>query len=257
MSGTVSLAVDGAIATILIDNPAKRNCFTLAMVDELYEAARGITVNPAVRVVILRGAGHAAFSAGMDFDTLTEDPDIIARFALADSKMERAATAIRAIEAPIVAALRGHCIGGGVHVAMTADIRFAADDLAFGIPAVALGIIYPLDALATLVALAGPAATKALLLDGRPIDAARALAIGYVDRVAPAADYDAALAAFAGRIAEQPAPTVRAYKRIIDNLHRDAPLAESVAVRDALNRSDDLLARLEAVRRQRGAKRKG
>jgi enoyl-CoA hydratase/carnithine racemase len=255
MSGTVSLAVEGAVGTILIDNPAKRNCFSLAMVEELYAAAQGVAANPAIRVVILRGAGQAAFSAGMDFDTLTEDPDILARFALADRKMDRAATALRAVEVPIVAALRGACIGGGVHVAMTADIRFAADDLAFGIPAVALGIVYPLDALEMLVALGGPSAAKTLLLEGRPIDAARALALGYVDRVAPAADFDAALAAFAGRIAEQPGATVRAYKRIIDNLHRGAPLAESAKVRDALNMSDELLSRLEAVRRQRGAKK--
>lgn len=255
MSGRVRLAVDGAVGTILIDNPAKRNSFSLAMVDELYEAARGVAANPSIRVVILRGAGTAAFSAGMDFDTLTEEADILGRFALADRKMERAAAALRAIEVPVVAALSGACIGGGVHVALTADIRFAADDLAFGIPAVALGIVYPLDALATLVALGGVSAAKTLLLDGRPIDAARALALGYVDRVAPAAEFDAALAAFASRIAEQPAATVRAYKRIVDNLAAGAPLAASAAVRDPLNRSDELLARLEAVRRQRGAKR--
>ena len=183
MSGRVRLAVDGAVGTILIDNPAKRNSFSLAMVDELYEAARGVAANPSIRVVILRGAGTAAFSAGMDFDTLTEEADILGRFALADRKMERAAAALRAIEVPVVAALSGACIGGGVHVALTADIRFAADDLAFGIPAVALGIVYPLDALATLVALGGVSAAKTLLLDGRPIDAARALALGYVDRV--------------------------------------------------------------------------
>lgn len=255
MTGTVSLAVEGAVGTILIDNPAKRNCFSLAMVEELYAAAQGVAGNPAIRVVVLRGAGTAAFSAGMDFDTLTEDPDILARFALADRKMDRAAAAMRAIEVPVVAALRGACIGGGVHVSMMADIRFAADDLSFGIPAVSLGIVYPLDALETLVELGGPSAAKTLLLDGRPIDAARALALGYVDRVVPAGDFDAALAAFAGRIAEQPGPTVRAYKRIIDNLHRGAPLEQSAKLRDALNMSDELLARLEAVRRQRGAKK--
>ncbi|HVO14065.1 MAG TPA: enoyl-CoA hydratase/isomerase family protein [Alphaproteobacteria bacterium] len=255
MTGAVSLAVDGAVGTILIDSPAKRNSFTLGMVDELHEAARGVAANPGIRVVILRGAGSAAFSAGMDFDSLTEGDDIAGRFALADQKMERAAAALRAVEVPIVAALRGACIGGGVHVALTADIRFAADDLAFGIPAVSLGIIYPLDALATLVTLGGAGAAKTLLLEGRPIDAARALALGYVDRVVPAGEFDAALAAFVGRIAEQPAATVRAYKRIIDNLAAGAPLGASVAVRDALNRSDDLIARLEAVRRQRGAKR--
>jgi enoyl-CoA hydratase len=257
MTGQVSLTVDGAVGTILIDNPAKRNCFSLAMVDGLYDAARGVAANPAIRVVVLRGAGPAAFSAGMDFDTLTEDPDILARFALADSKMERAAAAIRAIEVPIVAGLKGACVGGGVHVSMTADIRLAADDLAFGIPAVSLGIVYPLDALETLVALGGPSAAKALLLDGRPIGAAEALALGYVDRVVPAAEFEAALAAFAGRIAAQPAATVRGYKRIIDNFATGAPLASSVAVRDALNRSDELLARLEGVRRERAAKRKG
>jgi enoyl-CoA hydratase/carnithine racemase len=257
MTGQVTLTVDGAIGTILIDNPKKRNSFSLAMVDGLHEAARGVAGNPAIRVAVLRGAGSAAFSAGMDFDTLTEDADILGRFALADRKMERAAEALGAVEVPIVAALRGACIGGGVHIALTADLRFAADDLAFGIPAVSLGIVYPLGALETLVALSGPSAAKALLLEGKPIGAAEALALGYVDRVAPAADFDAALAAFVGRIAEQPAATVRGYKRIIDNFAAGAPLASSIAVRDALNRSDELLARLEAVRRQRDAKRKG
>src|SRR5690606_22691839 len=186
MTGTVSLSVEGAVGTILIDNPAKRNSFSLGMVEELRAAAQGVAANPAIRVVILRGAGAAAFSAGMDFDTLTEDPDILGRFALADRMMDQAMAALRALEVPVVAALRGACIGGGVHVAMTADMRFAADDLAFGIPAVGLGIVYPLDALETLVALGGASATKALLMEGRPIDAARALAIGWVDRVVPA-----------------------------------------------------------------------
>lgn len=256
MSGQVSLTVEGTVATILIDNPKKRNSFSLAMVDQLYEAARGVVTNPAIRAVVLRGAGDAAFSAGMDFDSLTEDTDILARFALADRKMDRAARALGAIEVPIVARLKGACVGGGVHVSLTADIRFAADDLAFGIPAVSLGIVYPLDALETLVALGGPSAAKALLFDGRPIGAAEALALGYVDRVVPAAEFDAAFAASVERIAEQPTATVRGYKRIIDNFAAGAPIQASVGVRDTLNRSDELLARLEGVRRQRNARRK-
>ncbi len=224
---TVQLDVADGIATIRIDNPDKRNCLDLAMWDRLFDAATRTKGEPSVRVAVIRGVGDKAFSAGMDFDSIAVGPDYLAAFETAEAHMNRATEALGALEIPVIAGLRGVCMGGGVQIAMAADFRIAADDLRFGIPAAALGIMYPLAPIAKMTRIAGADAVKRLLIEGVELDAGEALAAGLVEKIVAVARFDDRLAETARRIADQPPEVVRAYKRMIDNFAAGADAANA------------------------------
>ena len=249
---TVHLDVADGIATIRIDNPAKRNCLGPAMWDRLYDAATGAADDPAVRVAVVRGVGDKAFSAGMDFDSITVGPDYRATFETAETHMNRATGALDALEVPVIAGLRGVCMGGGVQIAMAADFRIAAADLRFGIPAAGLGILYPFAPIEKMIRKAGADAVKRLLIEGAELDAGEAQAAGFVEKIVPVAEFDDRLAETAGRIAGQPPEIVRAYKQIIDNIADGADAANADIRERALGSGvlDDKLADLERRRRR-------
>ena len=249
---TVHLDVADGIATIRIDNPDKRNCLDPAMWDRLFDAATRTARDPAVRIAVVRGVGDKAFSAGMDFDSITVGPDYLATFETAETHMNRATEALTALEIPVIAGLRGVCMGGGVQIAMAADFRIAADDLRFGIAAAALGIMYPLTAIEKMTRIAGADVVKRLLIEGAELDAGEALAAGFVEKIVPIAQFDDRLAETAGRIARQPVEVVRGYKRMIDNIADGADPA-TADIRERALRSgviDEKLA--ELGRRRRG-----
>ncbi len=249
---TVHLDVADGIATIRIDNPAKRNCLDPAMWDRLFDAATGAAGDPSVRVAVVRGVGYKAFSAGMDFDSITVGPDYLATFETVETHMNRATEALAALEIPVIAGLRGVCMGGGVQIAMAADFRIAAADLRFGIAAAAFGIMYPLSAIEKMTRIAGADVVKRLLIEGAELDAGEALAAGFVEKIVPIAQFDDRLAETADRIARQPPEIVRAYKRMIDNFTNGVGAANT-EIRERALRSgviDEMLA--ELGRRRRG-----
>ena len=222
---TVHLNVADGIATIRIDNPSKRNCLSPAMWDRLYEVATEAAGDPAVRVAVVRGVGDKAFSAGINFDALTVGPDYRATYEIVEAHMNRATGALDALQVPVIAGLRGVCMGGGVQIAMAADFRIAAADLRFGIPAAGLGIMYPIAPIRKMIQIAGADAVKRLLIEGDELGAGEAHVAGFVEKVVPVADFDNCLAELARRIARQPTEIVRAYKQIIDNIVAGADMA--------------------------------
>lgn len=251
---TVHLDVADGVATIHIDNPKKRNSLDPALWDRLYDAASRVAEDGAVRVAVVRGVGDKAFSAGMDFDAITVGPDYRGDFAAAEHHMNRATEALAALEIPVIAGLRGVCMGGGVQIAMAADFRIAADDLRFGIPAAALGIMYPLAPIEKMTRIAGAGVVKRLLIEGAELDASEARAAGFIQKIIPAAEFDHRLAEMAARIALQPPEVISAYKRMIDNIAAGAGEANA-GIRDRALRSgiiDEKLA--ELGRRRRGAR---
>ena len=254
MTGSVHLDLDAAVASITIDNPDKRNSFDLAMMRQLRDLAGIVADNRDIRVVLLAGAGERAFCAGADFEALTAADNILDSVNAMEDMLDQAVAAMARIEVPIVAAIRGACLGGGVQLAMTADIRIAADDLKFGIPAVSLGLVYPLDAVAKIVTLAGPGTAKHLLIGGTPYDAATAHAKRLVDEVVPAAELAMRAAAFAERIAAYPPDTVRTYKRVVDRFAAGAEIDAIEEMRSRANRAGELIDRLAQVRRARRRK---
>ena len=254
MAGTVHLDFAGPVATLTLDNPAKRNSIDLALAGALAASARTVAADERVHVVVLRGAGQRAFCAGGDFDAMTAGGAIAAAMAAMEQALDAAMAALDAIEVPIVASIGGGCFGAGVQLALAADVRIASDDARFGIPAASLGIVYPLPAIAEMIRLAGPGAIAHFLLGGEPLDAAAALARGLVEQVVAKPALEAETAKLAERIASHPRETARAYKAIIRGLARGRPMAELIDIQRRAHAGPGLVERLAEVARRRAAK---
>jgi enoyl-CoA hydratase/carnithine racemase len=175
-------ATDG-VGVVTFNNPDKRNAMSIEMWEGFGEALTELREDETVRVVILRGAGDKAFMSGADISQFEKNR----HNAQASEEYNRKSDAQRALLAnfpkPTIACIRGFCLGGGMQIAMSADMRFAAQDSQFGIPAAKLGIAYGYDGLKNLVSLVGPSQARLILYTGMRIDSAEALRIGLVDRV--------------------------------------------------------------------------
>ncbi|MFR9800066.1 enoyl-CoA hydratase/isomerase family protein [Streptomyces sp. MS06] len=182
--------VTDSVATITISHPAKRNAMTAAMWRALPGLLGSLAADAGVRALVLTGA-EGTFCAGADISTLRESPQEAQRLAVA------AEEALAAFPKPTLAAVRGHCVGGGSQLAAACDLRFAEEGALFGVTPAKLGVVYPASSTRRLVALVGPATTKYLLFSGELIDAARALRTGLVDELLPRGELDKRVAEFA------------------------------------------------------------
>ncbi|MGC9501648.1 enoyl-CoA hydratase/isomerase family protein [Streptomyces sp. WG7] len=170
--------VADSVATVVVHHPAKRNAMTAAMWRALPELLDTLAADPAVRALVLTGEG-ATFCAGADISTLRGSAEAAQGLAV------RAEEALAAFPKPTLAAIRGHCVGGGAQLAAACDLRFAEESALFGVTPAKLGIVYPASSTRRLVTLTGPATAKYLLFSGELIDAERALRAGLVDEVLP------------------------------------------------------------------------
>jgi enoyl-CoA hydratase/carnithine racemase len=179
------------------------------MATGLSVAVDQLAADDSVAVVVMRGAGTRAFMSGADIGRLgTWVPN--------DGSVVRTPwAALRSLEKPLIAMIHGWCLGGGVHVALCADLRIAADDAEFGIPAAKLGAGYPYDAIESLVHLVGPAEAAEIMYLGERIGAHDARRIGLVNRVIPKDDLEATVIAMASTIAANAPLTIRAAKAAI------------------------------------------
>lgn len=227
-SGTVRAEIDGAIGTLLIDNPDRRNAMSLGMYAAVPAAVAAIVAAPAVRVVVLRGAGDVAFGAGSDISEFAAERtgDAARHY---NEVEEHAVQAIEAIPVPVLALIHGPCMGGGAGMALCADIRFAADDASFAIPPAKLGVGYPAASTARLRGAVGASRAKDLIFSGRAIDASEALRIGLVDVVVAKADLDAHVAAYAATIVRNAPLTIAAAKLALDHGDTDTTRAAIAA----------------------------
>ena len=183
--GKILQRVADGVGVITFNNPEKRNAMSLEMWEGFGQALIELRDDPEVRVVILAGAGDKAFVSGADISQFEKTR----HNAQASEEYSRKSAAQRALLAdypkPTIACIRGFCLGGGMQVAMLADIRIAAEDSQFGIPAARLGIAYGYDGLRHLVSLVGPSWARLIMYTGMRIDSKEALRIGLVDRVIP------------------------------------------------------------------------
>ena len=225
----VRLERDGALAWLIFDNPARRNAVTAPMLAGTLSALHEAEADDAVRVVILRGAGEQAFVSGADISAFGSD-DGVDRGGTGPVEITEA---MASMAKPVIAALRGWCLGAGAMLAFAADVRVAGDDLRIGVPAAKLGVAYPREGVERMVALGGPAVASELLLTGEPYDAASALRAGLVNRVVPAAVLFEEAAALAALLAGNAPLTMRASKLAIAG---DAAADEVIA---ACFRSED------------------
>jgi enoyl-CoA hydratase len=181
--GKILKSITDGVGIITFNNPEKRNAMSIEMWDGLGAALIELREDDNVRVVILTGAGDKAFMSGADISQFEKNR----RDAKANEEYNRKSDAQRALLAeypkPTISCIRGFCLGGGLQIAMLTDMRFAAVDSQFGIPAAKLGIAYGFEGLRHLVSLVGPSWARLILYTGMRIDSAEALRIGLVDRV--------------------------------------------------------------------------
>jgi enoyl-CoA hydratase/carnithine racemase len=203
------------------NNPARRNATSLEMWQAIADILEDFGADPAVRVVVMRGAGDKAFVSGADisqFEDQRADAEAARRY---NQVSERARAAMAALDKPLIAMIRGYCLGGGVAIAMAADMRIAADDARFGIPAARLGIAYGFGYLKKLVDLVGPAYAKEILLTARRLGAEEALRIGLVNHVVPVAELEAVVRETCATIIDNAPLSLVANKAIIDEIAKD------------------------------------
>ncbi len=180
---TLTVSAEGAVGRLTLDRPEKLNPLSWQCLAEIADAARWFDSKREVKAVVVTGAGRA-FSAGADLSTFSGRQEISTREAADHGR--KMADAMEAMEAVSVAAIQGWCVGGGLVLAASCDLRVAAEDTMFSIPEVDLGIPLAWGGIPRLVREIGPALTKELVLTCRPFDAAEAKAAGFLNRVVPA-----------------------------------------------------------------------
>ena len=194
------VADHGAVRTITIHRPERLNALDSATLDALQAAADAAADDPAVRVVVLTGAGPKAFVAGADIAEMSGLTPAQGRdFSLRGQRMMRR---FETLPKPVIAMVNGFALGGGLELAMCCHLRIAADTAKVGQPEVSLGLIPGFGGTQRLLRLAGRAATLELCLTGTPVGAERALQLGIVNRVVPAAELEAETMKLANQLAE-------------------------------------------------------
>jgi enoyl-CoA hydratase/carnithine racemase len=208
---------DGHVAVLTIDRPEKRNAMTAGMWAALPGVLTSLAGDPAVRALVVTGAGPS-FCAGADISDLLSgaDPDD----PMADVRRDNLAAqaALREFPKPTVAMIRGHCIGGGVEIAASCDLRFADPTAVFGVTPAKVGIVYTPSSTKALIDLIGPSMTKYLLFSGELIDTPTALRAGLVDRVVEGEVLETEVRRFADVLASRSALSQRATKQVVADL---------------------------------------
>jgi enoyl-CoA hydratase len=210
---------DGAIYRIAVNRPKNLNALNshvLEGLDAAFSAALGDT---SIKVIVLEGTGERAFIAGADIGEMS---NLAPREAeIFSGRIRKVFATMRACEQPIVAAIDGFCLGGGVEIAIVCDYRLASDRSRFGLPEVTLGIFPGAGGVARLASLVSPAVAKRLCLTGEIIDAETASRLHLVDAVVPAAEFPAALAARLEKFAAMSPRAMARIKQMFDKLIED------------------------------------
>lgn len=223
---------DGAVATITISRERVLNALSNATIKELLAALQDIDADNNVRVVIITGAGQKAFVAGADISEFRAMESAEAGRAMAEFG-HRIGQFIASMNAIVIAAVNGYALGGGCELAMSCDIRIAADTAMFGQPEINLGIIAGWGGTQRLTRLVGPGMSKLLNLTGDLINAEEALRIGLVERVVPAAELQSHVQELAAKIAGKAPLAIGAVKQAV-NRGMDMALADGCMYEAAL-----------------------
>ncbi len=243
MTDKLVMQKDGALGWIIFNQPEKRNAVSLEMWEAMPEYVRELTADDAIRVVILRGAGEEAFVSGADISQFKERRRNMAdqeEYARISSKGQ---DSLQNLQKPLLAMIHGYCVGGGVGIALTADLRIAADDARFGVPAARLGLGYHYKGMDKLMALVGPAYVKEIFFTARTdFTAQDAWRMGLVNQVVPKAELESFTRDYATKIARNAPLTQRSAKATVDQLlkpaaERDLALLDKL-IADCFNSED-------------------
>ncbi|HET7401526.1 MAG TPA: enoyl-CoA hydratase [Usitatibacter sp.] len=219
-TGRVKTWLDGAVLHIRFNNPAKHNALSMDMWEAVPPLLERAEKDDAVRMVVFSGEGTKSFISGADisqFEDLRAAKEAVKRY---EQVAEAALQGIHEFGKPTVACIRGYCIGGGVNVAISCDIRVASSDSVFSVPATRLGLGYRFSAMKNLTDLVGPGYAKDIFFTARRLDADEALRIGLVNRVSEPDGLEALLEEYTRAITTGAPLTIKAGKRIIREVLR-------------------------------------
>jgi enoyl-CoA hydratase len=230
MAGSAKLVITDKIATIIIRNEGRLNAIDLAMATDLARITGDILRRTDIHLVLLRGDGEKAFSAGMDLKYAQSTGNLRQAFDDIDHELDQAELNFKAMPMPVIALLRGACFGAGLILASFADLRLASDDLKLGVPAIANALYYPIPALQRLVDIIGIQRTKLLIYDGLPIPASTLANWGLIDQLYANEQFDEKALAFVERVAGRSSQVTAHYKRIFAHLTK-GELDQAAAIR--------------------------
>jgi enoyl-CoA hydratase len=223
----------GAVGTLTFNNPERHNAMSLEMWRQASAALEELIRDPEVLVVVLTGAGGKAFVSGADISKFESERDSAASVGVYNAAVERFSQMLLDCPKATIAMIRGYCIGGGVGIAVSCDLRVATEESRFGIPAAKLGLGYGLESLRRLMDLVGPQFTAEILFTARQFDAKEAASMGLVNRLVPDAEIEAYVNGMADTIAANAPLSIRAAKGVIRELLRDTGTRDAAAC-DAL-----------------------
>jgi len=235
--------IDGPIGWMTFNKPARRNAVSLDMWEAIPAILDRFESDPRVRVIVLKGAGDQAFVSGADISQFESARSSREGNAQYEKTLGAASERLSACGKPTIAMIRGWCIGGGVAIAICCDLRIAAEDARFGIPAARLGLGYGAAGVKKLVDVVGPAFTKEIFFTARHFSAAEAREMGLVNRVVAGATLEDYTRQYCATIGDNAPMTMHALKRTVGELLRGekADMAVSERLVNACFESQDFI----------------
>jgi enoyl-CoA hydratase len=216
-SGTERLIArkDGCIGWMIFNNPERRNAISSDMWQAIPDVLDAFDADAEVRVVVFAGAGDKAFVSGADISQFDRERSNHQANELYSARSVAATRAMEQLKKPSIAMIRGYCMGGGMVVALSCDLRIAADDARFGIPAARLGLGYGFEGVQRLIDVVGPTYASEILFTARQFDAAEALRMALINKVVAVGDLEQSVRAYADMLSANAPLTIRAAKLAI------------------------------------------
>mgnify|MGYP001814761971 CR=1 FL=1 len=259
MSGEVRVERAGPIARMVFDHEKRRNAITVDMWSAIPGVVAELQADPSVRVVIMRGAGSEAFVSGADISEFERTRTGNAGRDY-DAMTAQAFAALRSLEKPLLALVHGFCIGGGAALALTADLRYAADDARFGVPPARLGLGYHTAGIRALIRTVGFSETADLLFTARRVSAEEARRIGLVNEVFAKDLADEAVEQIAHTMADNAPLTIQSAKITLQELAKLETERDSERIKASIERcyqSEDFTEGVRAFLEKRKPKFQG
>ncbi len=229
LTGRLIAETQGPVGWLTFNNPARRNAISIDMWEAIPQVLDRFEQDANVRVIVLKGEGDKAFVSGADVSQYEKQRSTTEGIQHYEEIAGRVQERFQGCDKTVVAMIRGYCLGAGINIALTCDLRVAAEDARLGVPAAKLGLGYRASSLKNLVDTVGPAYAREVLLTARQVTASEAKQMGLVHRVAPVAELEAQVLDYCATISGNAPLTIRASKRIVRELAKSSTAFDAQA----------------------------